>query len=155
MTAGAKGEGVVLACVSCLQQSAVFPDEHGLLRRIAWVESRDGEDAATYRAGYSGGIWQVDSAGFADTQALSSHPGLRKSHDGIRQKLAIDWKDASWADCRKPLYSALAARLLLSTKQAAIPDSLQQQAEYWKQHYNKTGKGTAHKFVDDCTKAGI
>ena len=150
---GSSGADVVHAAVVQIQQSGVFPNDHSLLRRIAYVESRDGTHPNTYRAGYHGGIWQVDLIGFKDTQDIISHPGLRKKYQKIQEHFGIDWRTVQWMDLRKPLYSALAARLLLSNKPRAIPRDLRGQAEYWKQHYNTPkGKGTVAKFIADVKK---
>lgn len=41
---------------------------------------RFGEDSSTYRKGYEGGIFQMDSIGFKDTQNTASHPGTVWTH---------------------------------------------------------------------------
>ena len=48
-----KGAGLVKDVVG------IFPNDHKFLCRVAWVESKYGEDPNTYRSGYYGGIWQV------------------------------------------------------------------------------------------------
>ena len=96
-------------CARLIAQNDVFGPDHGFLRRIAYVESKDGEESGTYRSGYDGGIWQVDKIGFDDTQNSSSHATLHSKWDKIQAHLSIDWSTATWTDCRKPLYSALAA----------------------------------------------
>ncbi|XP_072045518.1 uncharacterized protein [Amphiura filiformis] len=126
----------------------IFPD-NGFLRRIARVESNDGRHPDTYRSGYNGGIWQVDEVGFKDTQNTASHPGLTRKFQAIQSGVGINWPSVQWSDLRKPLYSALAARLLLSNKPGAIPTTLEGQAAYWKKHYNTAaGAGTEQKFID-------
>ena len=127
----------------------IFGDDKQFLRRVAFVESKDGTDSGTYRHGYDGGIWQVDRIGFADTQNTASHPNLPTKYKKIKDALGIDWTTAKWSDLRVPLYSGLAARLLLLNIPAAIPSDLAGQAAYWKDHYNKTGAGTKQKFIDD------
>ena len=52
MTPEARGTDVVLATVSLIQGSGIFPDDNRLLRRVAFVESRDGLDGDTFRDGY-------------------------------------------------------------------------------------------------------
>ena len=149
---GSSGTPVVHAAVAQIQQSGVFPDDRSLLRRIAYVESRDGTHPDTYRAGYHGGIWQVDLIGFMDTQNNASHPGLHAKYQKIQEHFGIDWPTVQWMDLRKPLFSALAARLLLFNKSPPIPPAsdLRGQAMYWKLHYNTTsGNGTVQKFIDD------
>ena len=39
--------------------NGIFPNDHKFLCRVAWVESKYGNDSGTYRPGYHGGIWQV------------------------------------------------------------------------------------------------
>lgn len=149
---GASGAAVVETCVTLLSQSGIFPPDFSFLRRIAWVESKDGEDTDTYREGYHGGIWQVDLIGFQDTQNVRSHPGLTNKFTEIEQHFDISWGTVTWEDLRKPLYSILAARLLLSNKPEAIPDTIESQAEYWKNYYNSNdpnAMGTVEKFITD------
>ena len=146
------GSSVVQATVALIRGSGIFPNDHQLLRRIAWVESKDGNHPDTYRQGYHGGIWQVDLIGFQDTQNTTSHPGLVSKFSKIRRKFDIDWLSVQWEDLRKPLYSGLAARLFLSNKQEPIPlaSNVTAQAAYWKEHYNtKKGAGTEEKFIQD------
>ena len=56
------GSDVVRAAVNRIQ--AVLSFDRQLLRRIAFVESRDGTDTDTYRPEYHGGIWQVMKINF-------------------------------------------------------------------------------------------
>ena len=146
------GSAVVQATVALIQNSGIFPDDHQLLRRIAWVESKDGTDNGTYREGYHGGIWQVDNIGFRDTQNTESHPGLNAKFSNIQQQFGINWPSVQWEDLRRPLYSGLAARLFLSNVVEAIPSAcnISGQASYWKTYYNTDlGAGTPEKFNED------
>ena len=152
LTAGASGSAVVHAIVRRIEDSNIFPSDNRLLRRIAYVESKDGTDSGTYRSGYHGGIWQVDEVGFRDTQDNTSHPGLSTKLDKIQETFAINWREAQWEDLRKPLYSGLAARLFLSNIPEDIPiaSDIRAQGKYWKEHYNTAdGAGTVDKFVED------
>lgn len=47
------GTAVVFAAVSRIQLSNIFPDDQRLLRRVAYVETRDGIDADTYRCSHA------------------------------------------------------------------------------------------------------
>jgi receptor-type tyrosine-protein phosphatase Q len=148
LEAEASGSGVVRAVVNKIE--AVFGDDDQFLRRIAYVESKDGTDARTYRNGYHGGIWQVDMIGFRDTQDVVSHPGLPAKFEQIMQEFGINWPNVEWMDLRKPLYSGIAARLKLSNVPTPIPCDVAGQAAYWKRHYNtELGSGTVQKFIDD------
>lgn len=148
----ASGSDVVNAVVSKIEASHIFPTDHRLLRRIAYVESKDGEDQNTYRQGYFGGIWQMDRLAFADTLDTSSHPALVNKFAAIEESFGIDWRQVVWEDLLRPLYSGLAARLFLSNIAATIPlaGNTEEQAAYWKTHYNtEQGAGTQERFIDD------
>lgn len=149
---GASGPDVVRAVVGRIEASNIFPPDNQFMRRIAYVESKDGTHRLTYRRGYHGGIWQVDEVGFNDTQDVSSHQGLATKFDKIQEHFGINWRQVQWEDLRKPLYSGLAARLFLSNVPDRLPSAsnIQAQGEYWKEHYNtRDGEGTVEKFVED------
>mgnify|MGYP003624848731 FL=1 len=130
----------------------VFPSK-GFLAEIAIVESKKGEDPNTYREGYHGGVMQVDKIGFEDTQDTKSHPALVNKFKMIKDEFGIDWPKASWQDLRDPLHSTIAARLLLSNKEADIPDTVEGRASYWKDKYNTVkGKGTTAKYLKSLGK---
>lgn len=59
----------------------------------------------------------------------------------IKAKFQIDWMTTSWSDLRKPLHSALAARLyiLQSSGGIDIPRSVSDQADFWKSYYRPGG----------------
>jgi len=59
---GSTGSDVVDAAASLVEAACVFPGDERFMRRLAVVESSDGGDEKTYRAGYDGGIWQVVSS---------------------------------------------------------------------------------------------
>ncbi|KAM7430895.1 hypothetical protein ABFA07_018452 [Porites harrisoni] len=146
-----KGAGVVKDVVDTINGLGIFPNDHKFLCRVAWVESKYGEDPNTYRSGYYGGIWQVDEVGYRETVIQT---GLKKYWDQIKAKLGIDWTQTSWQDLEKPLYSGLASRLFLARLSPPIPTDLPSQAQYWKTYYNTVaGGGTVEKFIDDVNKA--
>jgi len=145
LTPGQRGEQVVKKSISVVER--VLGNTKGILFKIAWMESLFGTHRLTYRPGYYGGIFQVGKKGFQDTQNVRSHPRLIRKFKKIKKAFCIDWRSVSWMDLRKPLYSAIAARLFLSNKPGAIPSTLSGQAKYWKVHYNtKYGKGTVKAF---------
>ena len=59
VTPGAKGAVVVETVCNVLEASCIFEDDKLFTRRLAYVESEDGENKETFRPGYYGGIWQV------------------------------------------------------------------------------------------------
>ncbi len=154
LEAETSGASVVRAVVDKID--AVFGEDNQFLRRVAFVESKDGTDSATYRNGYYGGIWQVDEIGFYDTQNVASHPGLTAKYEQIMQEFGINWPDVVWMDLRRPLYSGIAARLKLLNIPERIPCDIAGQAAYWKRYYNtELGRGTVQKFIDDVRTLGM
>ena len=143
----ASGSDVVRAAVNRIQ--AMFGFDRQLLRRIAFVESRDGTDTDTYRPGYNGGIWQVDEDKFLTTQANSALNVER--HDAIREAFDIDWPSVQWRDLRIPLYSGIAARLFLLniSDTESIPCDVPGQAAYWSTHYSSNT--IVETYIEDVT----
>jgi len=141
LQSGERGSEAVLFAIARIQQSGAFNDDNNLLRRIAFVETRDGENADTFRDGYFGGIWAVDEVAFLRTKDTSLNSRLPAKLGQIENLLRISWSEAEWEDLRKPLYSAIAARLVLYLVDRAIPNSnsVQAQAEFWRQNYNEAG----------------
>lgn len=138
---GSNGSAVVLLTIARLQQSGIFADDQELMRRIAYVETRDGTDENTYRQGYHGGIWAVDENLFNGTQNINIYPRLRAKFDQIRRHFDVDWCSVRWSDLRKPLYSAIAARLVLYNFPRTIPKAsdVSTQAQMWADHYRQGG----------------
>ena len=152
-TSGASGSKIVKDAVSKVESTLGGTNQ--FLKRIAYVESKNGQDPNTYRDGYHGGIWQVDQIGFEDTQNVASHPKLGKHFEKIEKQFGIKWVDVKYEDLRKPLISALAARLKLLNMKPTIPPSWDagRQGEMWKKYYNtESGKGTAEKFKSKISK---
>lgn len=153
-TPGASGSKIVKDAVKKVESSLGTTNK--LLERTAYVESKYGKDPNTYRDGYHGGIWQVDRIGFEDTQNVASHSKLKNHFKTIKRDFGIDWPTVKYEDLRKPLYSAIAARLKYKNIDTTIPSSWQlaSQAEYWKNHYNTgSGKGSALKFKTDIVSS--
>jgi hypothetical protein len=125
------------------------------LKEIAMVESRLGTHPNTIRTSGSAGrgIWQIDEIGFVETKNIKSHPILKQYHKNLKA-VGIDWSKVTWEDCNKPLYGAIAARLLLVCKPFKIADNRAKRAEQWKRHYNSfAGKGTPEYYweaVKEC-----
>ncbi|KAK7487973.1 hypothetical protein BaRGS_00020718 [Batillaria attramentaria] len=163
VTPGAFGTDVVLAVINSLQSNCILSSDRLFLRRLAYVETRDGTDSATYRAGYDGGIWKIDRDMFTATSTCSSSY-IRATCDLIKQELGIDWTHVQWSDLRKPLYSGLAAALytLLKTQgnENNIPAEVSQQASFWSQNFHHGGTSSSANFTQlvadttlfDCKK---
>ena len=130
---GSNGTSVVLLTVASLQQTTVFADDNGMLRRIAYVETRDGTRP-------NENIWAVGREALQQTQA-ADHPTLNVKHNLISRELDVDWRAVEWEDLQRPLYSAMAARLLLFLAPERLPDAsdIEGQAAFWKRYYNTNG----------------
>lgn len=154
---GASGTDVVLATISRLRLANVFTDDNRLLRRVAYVESRDGLDSDTFRPGYFGGIWQVDEVNFNRTQDTATHPYLAESggiFENLLSELGLDWTAARWRDLEIPLISAVAARIFFEIADEDIPDigDVAAQGEFWKSTgFNTNNEDTVERFIEDVT----
>lgn len=148
--ANTAGSSVVEAAVGLIQGSSIFQSDNRFLRRLAYVESKDGIDPSTYRGGYYGGIWQVDEVAFQATKDVTTHRALMTKYAQIRSVFGFNWTDVQWTDLSKPLYSALAARLFLFNLATSIPFGIKEQADYWMTFYHtKQGNKTVATFVQD------
>ena len=152
----AMGTDVVIATVSRIEKEEIFPWDKRLLRRIAYVETADGESPPS--SGNDGGIWNVALEDFQLTQNNQELASYRqKIYDKfgdvfistINQR---NWERSTYEDLNRPLWSALAARLLLihiADINVDIPTAsdISGQAEFWKTYYNEDGNET--KFIND------
>nr|KAG5703057.1 hypothetical protein BaRGS_016218 [Batillaria attramentaria] len=132
------GSALVEATLAQLHDACIYPDYNLFLRRLAFVETRDGTDPATYSTpGYNGGIWKVDQAMFQRTKTEAAR--LTQQYNDIRDKFGIDWNTVTWTDLRKPLYSALAAAmcLILEGAPSNVPIGIDAQAAYWLAEYHQ------------------
>ena len=146
-----RGSEVVETVVSRIERSAIFENDYGYIRRIAWVETRDGlSRTATFRNGYHGGLWQVDEVVFQETIDTVTYPQLLEKYQQIQVEFAIDWSTTRWEDLRKPLYSGLAVYLYMVTIigiNESIPLNIHDQADHWKRNYRLHVEVTVEEFV--------
>ncbi|XP_022080099.1 uncharacterized protein LOC110973524 [Acanthaster planci] len=149
---GESGTDVVDATMAKVNRLAevnpYLQTDNRFLRRIAWVETADGTAAHTFSdPNYHGGIWRVDSAVFDVTKRMVNELAYHTVFDDIERLFCIRWSQASWEDCRKPLYSALAARLFFHNQNYIIPLALEVQAEEWYQKYHAQPTDMAENFI--------
>ena len=144
---GRSGTDVVLLSIAYIHQVAIFQDDNNLLRRIAFVETKDGSylDAFNQR-----NIWAVDEDTLLTTQVNKTI--FFQKHEEIKHLFGIEWKTVQWSELNKPLYSALAARLVLFIAPEDIPSSeaVPAQAQFWRDHYN--GDGSVNDFMRAANK---
>ncbi|XP_067668029.1 uncharacterized protein [Haliotis asinina] len=136
ITEDTAGQEVVEAVIDRIRAQCIFTDDRFLLRRLAFVESQDGEAAETYSVGYDGGIWKVDYDMFVKTSACAQP--IRNTCALIKSSFGIDWTRVRWNDLRKPLYSGLGAVLfILSQNLPVLPADTVSQAQFWSSVYRK------------------
>lgn len=136
----AHGTEVVLATVALVQESCIFDDDALMLRRIAHVETTDGEDPHTFERNgndYYGGIWQIEEVTFDE---IKNHQVTIDKYLQILDHFGIDWYQTKYEDLWKPLYCALAARLwmdikLLEYPDTSIPRDVNDQGDFWANYY--------------------
>ncbi|XP_055353373.1 uncharacterized protein LOC129599224 [Paramacrobiotus metropolitanus] len=140
LTMESTGKYAIESAIGRLSRARIFNDDHEFMRRVAWIETRDGGDPKTFRTGYYGGIWQVDADVFFNTQ--TDPVAISVWQPRIASKLNISWPDVLWKDLRKPFYSLLAARLQLQIQtqpgecKRPIPNSLPDQATFYLRCYH-------------------
>ena len=149
---GASGADVVLATIAKIESSRVFNSDKRLLRRIAYVETRDGAASPS-----NGGIWNASQEAYEETQQISLLSQLRLQINvafstELAQSDVNSYESLQWEDLRKPLWSALAARLTLFViegRGGRLPTSsdISGQATFWSKYYGT--EGNANKFIAD------
>ncbi|XP_038044259.1 adhesion G-protein coupled receptor G7-like [Patiria miniata] len=151
---GARGTAVVEATVSKIDRLTALNTDlranYRFIRRIAWVETADGTASITYDCDmYHGGIWRVDRSVYDITFGLYNNPSYASIFNDIQQILGINWSRSTWRDCRKPLYSAVAARLYFHSLSPhfIIPGGLNNQASLWRVGYHDQPTGTVENFI--------
>ncbi|XP_060078237.1 uncharacterized protein LOC132557733 [Ylistrum balloti] len=129
------GSAVVQAVTDRIRDSCIYSDDRLFIRRLAIVQSDDGEMSTTYRPGYNGGIWQIDEAKFISTRSCGSS-AIYQECGLILSKFNITWSSVQWTDLLKPLYSGLAASLYLKLQGAdPAPGDVAGQASLWKTYF--------------------
>lgn len=96
------------------------------------------------------GLTQIDKIAFDDIKARTRD----KNKELIKEVLEIDINKVRHSELsRNPLLAVLFARLHYMLIPDPFPDNLEGMAEYWKQHYNRSGKGTPEKFIERCKES--
>ena len=150
LQAEAGGTVVVDACIDKISASGIFTsNDQQMLRRIAYVETRDGTNSSTYSdPNNDGGIWQLSSTKFTATKN-TGNLAISSLITKVSTEFNITWTSVQWSDLRKPFYSAIAARLYLEVITASIPlaSQVSSQGSYWVNYYTSSG-GTQSDYVD-------
>lgn len=152
---GSSGKDVVDATIDQIKDSCIFQNDYLFLRRLAFVNSKFGTDGSTYRSGFDGGIWQISSSMHTETLKLTA-----RVSEKIKACFGIDWSKTSWDDLRKPLYSGLAAMIVLETKTESIgfPKTAASQSQFFQSELSgkeSTFKDKVKLLDVDCKRKDI
>ena len=144
LTPGANGSDVVEAVISKLGLLENIGPDHCFMRRLAYVETRDGA------VENEGGIWGVTNEMLSliretlNDQTARGHTELNVATQDITSKCEVDLQ-SSLQQMSIPLYSGLAARLVLYlwnvSRREAIPlaGNVTGQARFWASQYHQGG----------------
>ena len=135
----AGGEVVLRTLARARDAGLITSHETDLLRRIAYVETRDG--LAMLPNSTNGGMWAVDRSLFRRTQSPGANTTILSIRSEIEKVFGRVWVEVRWSDMTDPLHSALAAHLVLALAPTSPPPSgdLIDQAAFWREHYHLGG----------------
>ena len=153
------GSDVVEAVIARLKKCDIFSEDHQFLRRLAFVETRDGADENTFTRQESGGIWGLHKD---KLNVLHSETSLFKNETVwtvVSECIAMVVIENTRGPMvpsvdflNKPLLSGLAAGLYLyylgTNGTASIPlaENRTGQAQFWKKYYH-SGNVTEDDFI--------
>ena len=148
----ATGSDVVIATVNRIQSSGVFPDDYQFLRRMARVETNDGETLSQT----TGGIWNIDSS--PTWRKVQSFMKVSEERHQLQMQiqlaLGITWNSTfpTYGDLKIPLYSALAVLVRIQSLKETIPDDIFGQADLWQRQFNNQPTTlTKDDFISNAT----
>uniref|UniRef100_A0A914ZAW4 VWFA domain-containing protein n=1 Tax=Panagrolaimus superbus TaxID=310955 RepID=A0A914ZAW4_9BILA len=137
------GNEVVIASIRKIQDTCIFPNDLLFLRRLAWVESQDGDSLKSFWNSDKGknGIWQTTSSMLSQVK----NSGGQALTD-LQTQLGVNISDLNWSkgDLDIPLNDAALARLYTNMK-SVIPLDINDQAAYWVNNFNPSG--TVQQFI--------
>ena len=134
-----KGENVVNDVLSFIEYTEIFDSDHYFMRRLAYVETKDGNKSRKY------GIWAYDFY-YQTTinNAINDHLVASNASKRVCEEFGINVTSPDSRDVKKPLVSGVMARFYLLalnvTKERSIPVTVPEQATFWKEEYNRRRK---------------
>ena len=160
----ASGQDVVQAVLTRLDSSNIFGPDHRFMRRLAYVETRYGTEYRTFNSRKRGGIWGMDFRNLDDLRQTSKNhsaavQGMLANITGnIKRVFGIDTWFLADDKMKIPLYNYLAARLYLyyvsiTDENIPLAGKIQEQANFWVDHYHSGTKCTSQYFVDHALMA--
>ena len=109
----------------------IFMGDNHFTKRVAMIEN------SLNRTSKEGGLWNVDECAFKATQTKrKENKKLAALHKTVRRTFGVTWSKIKYSDLRRPLYSVLAARIILEMTERSIPRGLRNQARFWLETYH-------------------
>ena len=151
---------MVEAVLKRLEDSCIFPPDHGFMRRIAYVETRDGknisENANVTNEHERVGIWALSEYmvnSMRHQLILHSHKtkydSLAEYSEQIYRKFGVNMTGDERLNLTIPLVSGIATRFYLHylsvLRNVELPYNLTRQASFWASNYSLVSNATVLK----------
>ena len=153
------GSDVAEAVITRLKKCDIFREDYQFLRRLAFVETRDGADENTFTRQESGGIWGLHKDKLdvlhSDASLFNNETVWTVVRECIAMAVIENTRDPvvpSVNFLNKPLISGLAAGLYLyyleinGTASIPLAENRMEQAQFWKEYYH-SGNLTEDDFI--------
>ena len=140
----ANGSYVVDTVLEIINQSGIFDPDHRFMRRIAYVETRDGTESVTYERACNKrvGIWGLSINmlwHMRNRIRRSPTPRLSRAERLICQTFGVNMSGDERLNLRNPLVSGIVARFYLlyfsELRVMPLPGCAQGQADFWRKYY--------------------
>ena len=158
----ANGSEVVEEVLQQLDEPHIFSPDYGFMRRMAYVETRDGtvttaENTSNNLCHKRVGIW-----GLTESMLYHMKVGMRRNStkyqevfavsEDICEEIGVNMTGHEKLNMRNPLVSAIAARFYLlyltELENEDLPEDLMGQALFWGSHYTEINADYT-KFLED------
>ena len=140
----ANGSYVVDTVLEIINQSGIFDPDHRFMRRIAYVETRDGTESVIYERACNKrvGIWGLSINMLRHMRnriRQKPTPRLFRAERLICQTFGVNMSGDERLNLRNPLVSGIVARFYLlylrELRVMPLPGCAQGQADYWRKYY--------------------
>ena len=157
----ASGSCVVEAVLKQLDKSKIFQQDHGFMRRIAYVETRDGRERVHKNVTEivchkRGGIWGMTSSILQTVKNKTrnvDHPHLNNVSRHICEAFGVSMAGYEKLNLTIPLVSGIAARFYLEyltvLRNEELPEDLEEQALFWQFMYRENDNFTQQVRFED------
>ena len=157
---GTSGSEVVNQVLDTIECSGVFEDDHSFMRRLAYVETKDGTEGQG-----TTGIWNVTVQHLKaiNYSMVVRNTELYKVYGQICNELGVNimWaiRNSERQDLRNPLVSGVVARFYLhyvtviNDTQIPPAEDINGQATFWKSYFKKNAEtATTVHFTEHVDK---